>query len=1166
MPQLPIIGPWRERIRKEAAKEAATAVAKAFLTGNAATMPSNAAGMMQSASTGGPRMPGTSWSNQGGTSSALIARVTQNLSQSFGMAPAELEVALAEQGLSWGPPFPPGRPLDPFWGYRRAPRTWDYAVGENVQIVPRWDRVSFATMKAIYDAYDVAQICVVAGTEIVTRRGLLPVESVQVGDQVLTHKGRWRRVYRVMDNPVGDRQVVAVQAGGLDPLLATGDHPVLAARYCHTQSRQRVVERLDWVEAKDLRVRGRANPAPWRYDAAVLPALTFENARPTLDLAAVLGSNFQDDDGELVQTFSSVGRGATAVLRRTRMAACPATVKLDAALGRLLGWYLAEGSSSHGRSVTFTLAATETAEADQILADAREVFGVEGSVAPTSAGAAINVRIHHTALAQLLSSGTARTKQVPDWAWDAPREFHEAMLEAWVQGDGCVGHRNGWSPQVTAVTASRTLAWQMRMVAVALGHKASVTWHRPAQRLVEIRGGQVNSTGAYHVSWRLDPQRTGRYSFEEGGRLLTTAIQSVEPIHYHGRVYNLEVEGDHSYVTTGGVVHNCVRHLINDVRSLEYKFVAAPGVDQKAAELDIAKAEAFMALPDRRQPLRLWLAEWLQDVLRYDAGCLYVRRNEAGEPVALEVVDGTTMIPLIDFYGRIAADEHDATDQPEGGETGAVVPAFMQIIEGLPWDWLALDDIIYLPWNPLPNSQYGLSPLEAVLLSANTDLRFQWHFLQYFTEGTLPAGLMEAPPDQSDPDSLREWQETWDAIMLGDQSKLRQIRWVPSGSKFNATKNSDFDDKFPLYLMRRVAAAYGVTPNDLGFTENVNRATGDTQVDVQFRVGVIPLLRYAEDIINLFLREHLKLKAQIHFDDGREIEDRVATAQAHQIYVQAGVESPDEVRSELGLPIDPANPTPRFLAGRTGVVLLSTLEEQAGKTSPETFAPPKPPPPKLMPPPGALTPNDGPPAPGGPPAPPPGQPPKPQGQPEQGSADDADEKTMKALFERIDGLLGELQKDNSGGPGVAGGLGSTGGPLHIGAPDNTGGPGVTRGLANPTTITGGLMVDTDLQGVDLIGAEEDEDEEDDDKDDAAKQALLALTLKRWRENSRRRLNKGLPPRRFADVPEDVASVVWGRLANARSHAEIDEAFKAASGGGGSAPKGRGLTATSKRSW
>ena len=84
-------------------KKATDAVAKAFLTGNAA------------------KMPGTSWSNQGTINNALIARVTQNLASSFGRAPAELEAALAEHGLSWGPPFPPGRPLDPFLGYRRPP-------------------------------------------------------------------------------------------------------------------------------------------------------------------------------------------------------------------------------------------------------------------------------------------------------------------------------------------------------------------------------------------------------------------------------------------------------------------------------------------------------------------------------------------------------------------------------------------------------------------------------------------------------------------------------------------------------------------------------------------------------------------------------------------------------------------------------------------------------------------------------------------------------------------------------------------------------------------------------------------------------------------------------------------------------------------------------------
>lgn len=115
---------------------------KAFLSGNAA------------------KMPGTSWSNQGTINNALIARVAQNLAASFGKAPAELEASLAEHGLSWGPPFPPGRPLDPFWGYKRPPRTWDYQVGENVQITPRWNRISFSTLKAIIDSYYAAQIAV----------------------------------------------------------------------------------------------------------------------------------------------------------------------------------------------------------------------------------------------------------------------------------------------------------------------------------------------------------------------------------------------------------------------------------------------------------------------------------------------------------------------------------------------------------------------------------------------------------------------------------------------------------------------------------------------------------------------------------------------------------------------------------------------------------------------------------------------------------------------------------------------------------------------------------------------------------------------------------------------------------------------------------------------
>jgi hypothetical protein len=330
------------------------------------------------------------------------------------------------------------------------------------------------------------------------------------------------------------------------------------------------------------------------------------------------------------------------------------------------------------------------------------------------------------------------------------------------------------------------------------------------------------------------------------------------------------------------------------------------------------------------------------DVLRYDAGCLYIRRNEAQEAIALEVVSGSTIIPLIDFFGRPPVEEVDATASPEGLWDGDVVPAYLQIIEGMPWVWLTEQDIIYQTLNPLPESQYGLAPMEAVLLQANTDIRFQWHFLQYFTEGSVPAGFMEAPPDLSDPQQVAERQEVWSAVMIGDQSKNLQIRWVPAGAKFTPTKSGDFNDAFPLYLMSCTCAAFGVTPNDLGFTEDVNRSTGDVQVNVQFRVGTMPIVRHVEDIINLFLREELHLKAQIQFDTGQGTSHRLELAQSDDIDIKNGTLSVDERRLKLGRRVSKERPMARYIENtRSGPVPLLALESIAGKIDPTTYAPAK---------------------------------------------------------------------------------------------------------------------------------------------------------------------------------------------------------------------------------
>ena len=142
--------------------------------------------------------------------------------------------------------------------------------------------------------------------------------------------------------------------------------------------------------------------------------------------------------------------------------------------------------------------------------------------------------------------------------------------------------------------------------------------------------------------------------------------------------------------------------------------------------------------------------------------------------------------------------------------------------------------------------------------------------------------------------------------------------------------------------MRCTAAAFGVTPNDLGFTEDVNRSTGETQVNIQFRVGTMPIVRHVEDVINMFILEHLHLKARIAFDTGQGTQHRLEIAQADDIDIKNGTMSTDERRIKLGYRISRERPTARYIDNtRAGPIPLLGLESLAGKIDPTTYGPDK---------------------------------------------------------------------------------------------------------------------------------------------------------------------------------------------------------------------------------
>lgn len=106
--------------------------------------------------------------------------------------------------------------------------------------------------------------CFPPGTPIWTDRGQRPIESIRLGDVVLSHAGRWRKVTRLYEHEHAGEMVEIHSAGSPKPLVCTPNHPV---RICDPATQE-----YRWVPACDVRA--------GQY--AVLPRLKIQ-ANPMMD-------------------------------------------------------------------------------------------------------------------------------------------------------------------------------------------------------------------------------------------------------------------------------------------------------------------------------------------------------------------------------------------------------------------------------------------------------------------------------------------------------------------------------------------------------------------------------------------------------------------------------------------------------------------------------------------------------------------------------------------------------------------------------------------------------------------------------------------------------------------------------------------------------------------
>jgi hypothetical protein len=374
------------------------------------------------------------------------------------------------------------------------------------------------------------------------------------------------------------------------------------------------------------------------------------------------------------------------------------------------------------------------------------------------------------------------------------------------------------------------------------------------------------------------------------------------------------------------IAQSCTRYSINDLRSMRIRLEAMDGYEENPTK-ELAAARKFMRrLGGTRGSLRSWLASNQRNLWIYDAAPVFRQRDRAGRLKSLKNFSAQTLAPMLDYYGEI----------PTGD-----APAYEQFIEGVPWNWLKDRDVIWEPFWPETDSPYGTPPLETCLLNANTDMRLQLYFLQFFTAGSVPEAFAIAPEDMTSGDDIAEFEEQYYDYFQGDQSNRWGLHWLPNGTDLHFYKPQMFDPDLAEYVERRTIAAFGLTPQNLGLTADVNRASSETQVDQQFRITTLPITLYYEDVFDAVLQEDLDLPVQVRFDTGREKEDRLMEAEAHQIYWQIGAEGSDEIREKvLGLPVNNEERVPRAIYDqRLGIIPLAHVIAISGDVDTLTGAP-----------------------------------------------------------------------------------------------------------------------------------------------------------------------------------------------------------------------------------
>lgn len=417
------------------------------------------------------------------------------------------------------------------------------------------------------------------------------------------------------------------------------------------------------------------------------------------------------------------------------------------------------------------------------------------------------------------------------------------------------------------------------------------------------------------------------------------------------------------------ILRRCIEVIKNKVTGLDWDIVLGTDASEKIAATsggdhvramakarekytdEINRMRTFWENPDRANGLTFsdWLMIALEEILVIDAWAIWPQRSVGGDLYGLQILDGSTIKPLLDDRGM---------------RPMAPNAAFQQILYGFPRaeftandddpsadGEFTADDLQYLVRNRRTTSVYGFSPTERALPLADIYLRRQQWIRAEYTDGVLPELMFTTDENWgTNPDLLRAYENIFNDDLAGQTQQRKRLRLLPAGMtpvQFEGY-GEKFKDTLDDYLITSICGHYGVQPAEIGFAPKGGLGGAgfeEGRAESAEAIGTQPLVNWISKMLTNISYTYLGMPRELEFKlmTSKRL-DNETNARKNQIEVTSGGKTINERRSELGLPLldTPQADMPILMAGSStflfspdGIIDASTASTAPALSGPD---------------------------------------------------------------------------------------------------------------------------------------------------------------------------------------------------------------------------------------